>query len=132
MGLETRKKKDDLPQASILKRCVSLGVRMIFERKVRWALGRVKEWLTSKSPDATLTVEWLALSVFDNNSQFALSYKTFVIDVSIERDEMTVTRYGDNGEYRKVTFHSDEEFEIFLKLELQKRLNNRNGNSHSS
>lgn len=132
MGLETRKKKDELPQASILKRCVSLGVRMIFERKVRWALVRVKEWLRSKSPDATMVVEWLALSVFDKNSQFVLSYKTFVIDVSIERDEMTITRYGDNGEYRKVTFHSEQEFEIFLKLELRRRLDNTNGNSRST
>ena len=38
MGLETRKKKDEFPSALILQNCVSLGVRMIFERKVRWAL----------------------------------------------------------------------------------------------
>lgn len=134
MGLETRKKKDEFPSALILQNCVSLGVRMIFERKVRWALARVTKWLGSKSSDTTfgnLVVEWLPLSVFDKRSQFVLRYGTFVIDVIMERDEMTITRFGDNGEYRKVKFHSEEEFEIFLKLELQKRLKAKNGNGHS-
>jgi hypothetical protein len=131
MGLETKKKKDHFPQATILQKCVSLGVRMIFERKVRWALSRVNKWLGSQSSGATMAVEWLPLSVFDDHSQFVLSYNTFVIDVSIERDEMTVTRFGENGEYRKVNFHADDEFEMFLKLELQKRLKDKNGSNHT-
>jgi hypothetical protein len=122
MGLATKKKKDELPQAHILQDCVSLGVKMIFERKVRWALGRVKKWLLSQSasPDAKITVDWLPLSIFDKQTQFVLSYNTFVIDVSIECDEMTVTRFGENGEYRKAVFHSEDEFEMFLKIELTK------------
>ena len=134
MGLETRKKKDELPSASILQKCVDLGVRMIFERKVRWALARIAKWLGSKASDAppdNLVVEWLPLSVFDKNSQFVLRYGTFVIDVRMERDEMTICRFGDFGEYRNVRFHSDLEFEMFLKLELQKRLKAANGNIQS-
>jgi hypothetical protein len=134
IGLETRKKEDEIPSALILQNCVSLGVRMIFERKVRWALARVTKWLGSRASDAALdklVVEWLPLSVFDKCSQFVLHYGTFVIDVTMERDEMTITRFGDSGEYRKVRFHSEEEFETFLKLELQKRLKAKNGNGHS-
>ena len=133
IGLETRKKKDALPSASILQSCVNLGVRMIFERKVRWAMARIAKWLGSKSSDAALDslfVEWVPLSVFDKRSQFVLRYDTFVIDVCIERDEMTICRFGDFGEYRKVKFHSEDEFEMFLKLELEKRLRATNGNDN--
>jgi len=122
VGLETKQKKDELPQANILQECVSLGVKIIFERKVRWTLKKVQEWLKSESSKDLMTIDWLPLSIFDSRSQFVLSFQSFYIDVSIERDEMTVTRFGENGEYRKVFFHSEDEFEFFLRLELQKRL----------
>ena len=49
IGLETRKKEDEIPSALILQNCVSLCVRMISEGKVRWALARVTKWLGLKS-----------------------------------------------------------------------------------
>ena len=47
------------------------------------------------------------------------------IDVSMERDAISVSRFGENGEYRRVDFYSHREFEIFLKMELQKILKSR-------
>lgn len=91
---------------------------------------RVRQWLKAKYPACqdTLKTEWLTLSLFDLHSHFSLSFRdALTIDVTIVRDEMTVISYGPaskpegtSGEYRKVKFHSDTEFEIFLKLELRR------------
>jgi hypothetical protein len=71
-----------------------------------------------------MTVDWLeALSIFDLQSHFTLHFRRLVLDINIVRDGMTVTRMGDD-EYRKVKFHSDTEFEVFLKMELRRRLRN--------
>lgn len=127
MGLETKRKKDELPEARILRECVGLGVKLLFERKIRGTLCKVQNWLRSLSSGASMTVEWLPLSLFDLRSQFVLTFQNFIIDASIERDEMTITRFGENSEYRKVQFHSENEFECFLKLEFQRRLKPPNG-----
>ena len=49
--------------------------------------------------------------------------------MTLVRDEMVVTSYGStnasdgsSGEYRKVKFFSDAEFEIFLKIEVRRLL----------
>mmetsp|Transcript_20816 Transcript_20816/g.30815 ORF Transcript_20816/g.30815 Transcript_20816/m.30815 type:complete len:671 (-) Transcript_20816:1473-3485(-) len=122
VGLETKRKKDELPQAQILQECVGLGVNLLFERKIRRTLCEVQRWLRSLSPEASMTVEWLPFSIFDPRSQFVLTFQSFIVDVSIERDEMTVTRFGENSEYRKVQFHMENEFESYLKLEFRKNL----------
>jgi hypothetical protein len=133
LGLEMRKKKDEMPTASILKSCVSVGSRMLLERRIRWALTRVSKWLSSQSSDDnTMVIEWLPLPVFGNKSQFVLSYENFLIDVKIEKDEVIVTRFGDHGDFRKVVFHSEGEFETFIKLEFYRRLTASNGNNMDS
>jgi len=72
-----------------------------------------------------MAVEWLALSIFDLQSHFTLCFRRLVLDVHIIRDGLTVTSIGEEiGEYRKVKFHSDVEFELFLKMELRRRLRN--------
>jgi hypothetical protein len=132
LGLEKRSKTDEFPQAHILQKCVSLGARMILERKIRWALTRLQKWLGSQTGEIKMTIEWLPLTVFDTCSQFVLGVQSFVIDVKIERDALIVTRFGDKGEYRRATFGTEEEFESFLKLELQSRLREINGNRAKS
>jgi hypothetical protein len=64
----------------------------------------------------------LALSIFDLQSHFTLSFRQLVLDVTIVRDSMTVNSLGDGDVHRKVKFHSDAEFELFLKIELRRRL----------
>ena len=61
--------------------------------------------------------------MFDLQSHFTLAFGTLVLDVNIVRDGMTVTRIGENNEeHRKVKFYSESEFELFLKMELRRRL----------
>ena len=61
--------------------------------------------------------------MFDLQSHFTLVFDQLVLDVSIVRDSMTVSRFGEeHEEHRKVKFHSDAEFELFLKMELRRRL----------
>ena len=69
-----------------------------------------------------MEVEWLALSIFDLQSHFTLRFCEFVLDVNIVRDGMTVTRMDGDSNYRKVQFYSDEEFELYLKMELRRQL----------
>jgi len=68
------------------------------------------------------------------HSHFCLSFGTVLfVDATIVRDEITVTTYGTgiraegstSGEYRKIKFHSDAEFEIFLKIELRRLIRQR-------
>jgi hypothetical protein len=69
-----------------------------------------------------MEVEWLALSMFDLESHFTLSFRQFVLDVSIVRDSMTVTRVEGDSNYRKAQFFTDAEFELYLKTELRRQL----------
>ena len=71
---------------------------------------------------SAITVEWLALSMFDLQSLFTVVFDQLVLDVQIVRDSMTVSRFGEQEEHRKVKFYSDAEFELFLKMELRRRL----------
>ena len=117
-----RIKKEDIPEKpKILQSCVSLGSKMLFEQRIRKAILTVSKWLKEQSPDKII-VEWLALSVFDLQSHFTLSFQDLVLDVNIVRHGMTVTQICQNDSYRKVQFHSGAEFEVFLKLQLQRCL----------
>ena len=69
-----------------------------------------------------MQVEWLALSIFDLQSHFTLNFWQLVLDVNIVRDSMTVTRLEGDSNYRKVQFFSEDEFELFLKMELKRQL----------
>ena len=68
-----------------------------------------------------MTVDWLALSIFDLQSHLTISFERMVLDVSIVRDSMTVTQIDDDV-HKKVKFHSEFEFEIFLKMQLRRNL----------
>ena len=120
-GLARIKKEDAPEKARILQSCVSLGSKMLFEQRIRKALSRVSEWLNSKYGEK-LSVEWLSLSVFDLHSKFTICCRQLVVDGIISRDDLTITRVADSEDYRKVHFHTDREFEIYLKLELQRQM----------
>ena len=87
-----------------------------------------------------LKTEWLALSLFDSQSHFCVSFgSALTIDVTLVRDEMVVTSYGSttgvdgtSGEYRKVKFYSDAEFEIFLKIEIRRLLRRQKRQANAS
>jgi hypothetical protein len=112
----------DTPEkARILQSCVSLGSKMLYESRIRKSLVRIARWLKGLTSDR-MTVEWLALSLFDLHSHFTLCFQHLAVDVTIVRDSMTVCRVAEGGEHRKVNFRSDREFEIFLKLELKRQL----------
>jgi hypothetical protein len=114
---------DGLDSARILQATVGLGAKLILERNIRQALKRIKSWVQRQNADAAMTVDWLSLSLFDVHSHFVVTCLGLTIDVSLERDTMSVSRFGENGKYRRVEFHSHREFELFLKLELQTRVN---------
>lgn len=123
-GLARVTKEDKPEKPRILQSCVSLGSKMLFEQRIRKALLRISKWLKSETSEK-MAVEWLALSIFDLQSHFTLCFRRLVLDVHIIRDGLTVTSIGEEiGEYRKVKFHSDVEFELFLKMELRRRLRN--------
>lgn len=114
-------KKEIILSPCTLQSCVSLGTKMLFERRIRKTLRTVKLWLQTKAPasdDESLFVEWLALSVFDLTSQFVLSFRSWSIDANIVCDELTVTHFSKNGYYRKAKFHTDKEFEMYLKTAI--------------
>jgi hypothetical protein len=98
---------------------------------------RVRHWLKISHPGIpdNISIEWLALSLFDLHTRFCLSFgQSLTIDVAIVRDEMTVITQNEwsnkassagqssSTAYRKVKFRSDAEFEIFLKIELQRSI----------
>mmetsp|Transcript_40510 Transcript_40510/g.97773 ORF Transcript_40510/g.97773 Transcript_40510/m.97773 type:complete len:589 (+) Transcript_40510:1-1767(+) len=117
-----RIKKEDVPdRPKILASCVSLGSKMLFEKRIGKVITRVSNWLKSQSPKP-MVVDWLALSIFDLQSHFTISFQHMVLDVSIVRDSMTVTQIDDDDVHKKVKFHSDFEFEIFLKMQLRRNL----------
>jgi hypothetical protein len=96
---------------------------MLYEKRIRNVLIRIAQWLKGLTSDR-MTVEWLALSVFDLHSYFTLCFQQLTLDVTIVRDSMSVCMVAEGGQHRKVSFHSDREFEIFLTLELKRRLRN--------
>lgn len=110
-----------------LQNCISIGAKMLFESRIRKTLRKVKDWLelrTSNIHKETLNIEWVVLTVFDLASQFTVSFRSWYIDASIVCDELTVTSFGNNGEYRKVKFHSEKQFELYLKTALRRALAN--------
>lgn len=116
------KKKEIVTSPLTLQTCVSLGAKMLFETRIRKCIRKVKDWLARSLPSAhdKLCVEWLILPLFDMAAQFTLSVGSWYIDANIVCDEMTVTSFGENGEYRKVKFHSDKQFEVYLKTALRR------------
>ncbi|KAG7344162.1 hypothetical protein IV203_022170 [Nitzschia inconspicua] len=117
-----RVKKEDIPEkARILQSCVSLGSKLLFEQRIRKALSRVSAWLHTTYGES-IQVEWLALSIFDLHSKFTISCRHYVVDGVIARDNITLTRITDAEDYRKARFHSEKEFEVYLRLELKRHL----------
>ncbi len=66
-----------------------------------------------------IKIEWLSLSVFDPNSQLAISLSpNHILDVAISGNGVAVTSFGDDGGFRSVHFGTSEEFELFVKYEI--------------
>ena len=103
----------------ILQSSVSLGSKILFERRIRKALVGVNDWLVSQGNES-LQIEWLALSVFDFCSRFTLTFRLWCADVYLEYDVLSVTRFLDDGSYRKSKFYSAPQFELFLKTALKR------------
>ena len=121
-GLARIKKEDAPEKARILQSCVSLGSKMLFEQRIRKALSRVSKWLQTKHGEK-LIVEWLSLSMFDLHSKFTICCREMVVDGIISRDALTITKVTeDMDDYRKVHFHTEKEFELYLKLELRRQM----------
>jgi hypothetical protein len=118
-----RIKKEDVPErARILQSSVSLGSKMLFEKRIRRVLSRLSEWLKNTYGE-TMTVEWLSLSIFDLNSKFTICCRRLLLDGAISRNSLVMTRIAEEtNDYRKVRFQSDREFQIYLKLELQRQI----------
>ena len=122
------RKDESLTSPHILQSVVSLGSKILLERRVRKALNRVNQWLvhTSKSDNGDgevgLQVDWLSLSVFDFYAQFAVSFRSWSVDVHLTGDELTVTRFTNDGHYRKAKLHSEHELELHLRMALQRVL----------
>lgn len=120
-GLARIKKEDAPEQARILQSCVSLGSKMLFEKRIRKSLSRVSQWLMDKYGEK-LSVEWLSLSIFDLHSKFTVCCRQLIVDGLIARDNLTITRISDSEDFRKANFHTEKEFEIYLKLELRRQM----------
>lgn len=121
------KRKEVFSSPCTLQSCVSLGTKMLFERRIRGVLKRIKLWLLTATSKKSLEeepflIEWVALSVFDLTAHFTVSYQFWSIDANIVCDELTVTRFGEHGEYLKAKFHSDTQFELFLTTALRREL----------
>jgi hypothetical protein len=100
----------------ILQRCVSLGAKLLLERRIRHGILQVKAWQQKTFIlGEPLAVEWLSLSVFDLHSHFCVTYRGAVLDVHLSSDEICVTSFGEDGDYRKVHFYGAPELELFLK-----------------
>lgn len=123
-GLARIKKEDAPEKARILQSCVSLGSKMLFEQRIRKALKNVTEWLTAEEGER-LVVEWLPLSIFDLHSKFVVCCRQLVLDGILSRDDLTMTKITEDEDYRKVHFRTENEFELYLKLELQRELRRR-------
>lgn len=122
-NVNPNKKKEVIPSPRILQTCVNLGAKMLFERRIRRTIMKVNSWLnSSRHTNERLQVEWLPLSVFDPHSQFSLTFRSWSIDVHLACEQLTITRTSDDGDYQKVKFQSDSQFELYLKIALHRLL----------
>ena len=69
-----------------------------------------------------MSVEWLKVPIFDPNAHFTLSFRDWEVDAHLVRDELTVTQTMSNGAYRKATFHTAKELDLFLRMGLRRVL----------
>ena len=105
----------------ILQHCCALGSKILFAQKIRATIVDVNGWLaTTSNTEERLRSEWLSYSLFDLQAQLVVTFRSLVLDCTISCEELTVTSINDNGDYKKVKFHSDVEFELFLKMAIQK------------
>jgi hypothetical protein len=122
---KSEKKYSSTP--NILQNCVTLGCKIILEKKVRLVLKRLSQWLISDmkcsttATDTSIDIEWLSLDVFCPYSKFVLLFRNLCLDVEIHGHALRVTSMTEDG-YRSVGFSTDLELEYYLKLELRKAL----------
>jgi hypothetical protein len=125
-ALFARKKSSDMKYSSrtpnILQSCVTLGNKIMLEKKVRLVLKRLSQWLVCDMEcSTTIDIEWLSLDVFCPTSRFVLLFCHLCLDVEIHGHALRVTSMTEDG-YRSVGFSTDLELEYYLKLELGKAL----------
>jgi hypothetical protein len=107
----------------ILQHCCALGSKTLMERRIRKTIRKINQWLQSSvQTDEQLHCEWLSLSMFDLQSHFSLKFLSWLVDICVSGDELTVTSTSALGDYQKVKFHSDSELELYIKMAIQKLL----------
>ena len=123
-GLERIRTEETVPPPLILQSCVSLGSKLIFERKIRSTLRRLADWLRVDMDRAPgeLTVQWLGSNLLDSRSRFTLLFRDLCADVGTDGDALRVTLTSSGGEYRSVGFGSAGELECFVKMEISRSL----------
>lgn len=114
--------QDTEEEPRILQKCVSLFTKIVFERRIQKTIQTVNAWIRTLHQDDYLTVHWLALSIFELASHFTVSFGSWTCDATIVCDEITVIQLYEDGSRRKAQFHSDEEFELFLKTAIQRTM----------
>jgi len=132
-----RRKVSKASSPHILQKCICLGSKMLMERRVRAVLTAVRTWLSStllpkrkEKPDPVpqLQIQWLSLSALDSHAQFtaSLTGTSWYADVHMTGEKLSVTSFrpprdpnhatvGNQPEYCKVDFASEQELELFLK-----------------
>jgi hypothetical protein len=96
-ALFARKKSSDTKYYSsttpnILQSCVTLGNKIVLEKKVRLVLKRLSQWLVCDMEcKTTMDIEWLSLDAFCPISRFVLSFCHLCLDVEIHGHAVRVT-----------------------------------------
>ena len=121
-GLARRKKNAKEERPLILGGVLALGGKMLVERKVRESLRKLSRHISQQADmPHRLVVEWLTLSMFDAKSYFTASVgPSFTLDVCIDAGGMTVTSFGDNGQYKSVRYGTAEQFEMYMQLQMKR------------
>ena len=90
-----------------------------------YSIQRISNWLEKeKNCQSEMKCQWLPLGMFDTHSQLVLLFRHLCLDVGIDGDTLCVTQVGLSGEYRSVCLSSKTEFEMFLRLESDRRIAN--------
>ena len=90
-----------------------------------YSIRRISNWLEKeKNCQSEMKCQWLPLGMFDTHSQFVVLFRDLCLDVGIDGDTLCVTQVGSSGEYRSVCLSSEIEFEMFLRLEFDRRIAN--------
>ena len=80
-----------------------------------------QEWQKQNQPTTKLSIEWVPISTFDLYAHAVISInEANTLDLNISGGELVVTKFTNEGDYRSVLFGSAEEFESYIRIELER------------